>query len=182
MILESLGKTGKFCLLHQLTTLSHKKTLRARFLVFVSVGFVLLATACSGGNSSRVVPTTPTQEPEPPSTQTWRGLTVAPENRCSPYDADDYSYSQCSGKPQAGLDESEKMQGLSFPLRKNFFIGVEHGKEKRSSIPSHFTRPGFIGKVHAIQCRANLVIPVPSLDTRHFVLHEKKEGLWRLMR
>ena len=24
----------------------------------------------------------------------WRGLTVAPEDRCSPYDADDYSYPQ----------------------------------------------------------------------------------------
>ena len=27
-------------------------------------------------------------------TDSWRGLTVAPEERCSPYDADDYSYSQ----------------------------------------------------------------------------------------
>lgn len=27
-------------------------------------------------------------------TETWRGLTVAPEHRCSPYDADDYPYSQ----------------------------------------------------------------------------------------
>ena len=26
--------------------------------------------------------------------ETWRGLTVAPEHRCSPYDADDYSYLQ----------------------------------------------------------------------------------------
>ena len=26
--------------------------------------------------------------------QTWRGLVVAPEARCSPYDADEYSYSQ----------------------------------------------------------------------------------------
>ena len=25
---------------------------------------------------------------------TWRGLTVAPEERCSPYDADDYRYPQ----------------------------------------------------------------------------------------
>ena len=25
---------------------------------------------------------------------TWRGLTIAPEDRCSPYDADDYSYPQ----------------------------------------------------------------------------------------
>ena len=28
------------------------------------------------------------------SAQTWRGLRVAPESRCSPYDADDYRYPQ----------------------------------------------------------------------------------------
>ena len=26
--------------------------------------------------------------------ETWRGLTVAPEHRCAPYDRDDYPYSQ----------------------------------------------------------------------------------------
>ena len=30
----------------------------------------------------------------PPQTGSWRGLTIAPENRCSPYDSDDYSYPQ----------------------------------------------------------------------------------------
>ena len=34
----------------------------------------------------------PTQPPAPPS-QLWRGITVAPEDRCSPYDSDDYRYS-----------------------------------------------------------------------------------------
>ena len=34
-------------------------------------------------------------ELEPPAAEgTWRGITVAPENRCAPYDADDYPYSQ----------------------------------------------------------------------------------------
>ena len=46
----------------------------------------------------------PTAEPTPVPTATpfptpgatssgWRGITIAPENRCSPYDSDDYSYS-----------------------------------------------------------------------------------------
>ena len=35
---------------------------------------------------------TPTQPPAQ-STPTWRGLSVAPENRCSSYDADEYRYS-----------------------------------------------------------------------------------------
>ena len=43
----------------------------------------------------------PSSEPEPTTTEataqpgsTWRGLAIAPENRCSPYDSDDYPYSQ----------------------------------------------------------------------------------------
>ena len=39
---------------------------------------------------------TPTPAPTEPSTQpeaTWRGISVAPEYRCSPYDPDDYPYS-----------------------------------------------------------------------------------------
>ena len=34
----------------------------------------------------------PTQPPAQPS-NLWRGITVAPEDRCSPYDSDDYRYS-----------------------------------------------------------------------------------------
>ena len=37
--------------------------------------------------------TSPTSTPQP-LPGTWRGLTVAPEYRCSPYDSDDYPYSQ----------------------------------------------------------------------------------------
>ena len=39
---------------------------------------------------------TPNPTPPQPPTQTsqlWRGITVAPEDRCSPYDSDDYPYS-----------------------------------------------------------------------------------------
>ena len=39
-----------------------------------------------------VTPVTPIPTPETSSTL-WRRLTVAPEDRCSPYDPDDYSYS-----------------------------------------------------------------------------------------
>ena len=34
----------------------------------------------------------PTQPPAQPS-NLWRGITIAPENRCSPYDSDEYRYS-----------------------------------------------------------------------------------------
>ncbi|MCY4652519.1 MAG: excalibur calcium-binding domain-containing protein, partial [Dehalococcoidia bacterium] len=40
------------------------------------------------------VPPTPTQVPTPSSTALWRGLEIADEDRCSPYDSDDYRYSR----------------------------------------------------------------------------------------
>ena len=39
-----------------------------------------------------MTPPTPTQPPAQPSAL-WRGITIAPENRCSQYDPDDYHYS-----------------------------------------------------------------------------------------
>ena len=36
----------------------------------------------------------PMLEPAVLTTATWRGLTIAAETRCAPYDTDDYSYSQ----------------------------------------------------------------------------------------
>ena len=37
---------------------------------------------------------TATAKPETDGSESWRGLVVAPEDRCSPYDSDDYRYSQ----------------------------------------------------------------------------------------
>ena len=40
-------------------------------------------------------PPVPTPPPRTPAAQpTWRGLTIAPEERCAPYDSDDYRYPQ----------------------------------------------------------------------------------------
>ena len=36
----------------------------------------------------------PSATPSPATTVMWRGLVIAPENRCSPYDPDNYPYSQ----------------------------------------------------------------------------------------
>ena len=53
---------------------------------------------CHGGGSSPTTSTTQTQTPQPTacpaSTGTWRGIRVAPECRCTPYDRDDYPYPQ----------------------------------------------------------------------------------------
>ena len=52
-------------------------------------------TAATPLPTSNQVPTStpaPTQPPSLPAAL-WRGITVAPEDRCSPYDPDDYRYS-----------------------------------------------------------------------------------------
>ena len=58
---------------------------------------LVIVTGCSGDSSaSKATQTPPSQQG--PETATgldlWRGLVVAPEDRCSPYDPDDYLYSQ----------------------------------------------------------------------------------------
>ena len=50
----------------------------------------LIPTATSSPTATYTPP--PTQPPARPS-GSWRGITIAPENRCSPYDADEYRYS-----------------------------------------------------------------------------------------
>ena len=45
-------------------------------------------------NSSRTATSTPAPtQPRAQPSNLWRGITIAPENRCSPYDSDDYRYS-----------------------------------------------------------------------------------------
>ena len=46
-------------------------------------GAAVIYTSCGGANS---LPTTPIS--------TWRGIVIAAENRCEPYDSNDYSYPQ----------------------------------------------------------------------------------------
>ena len=54
-------------------------------------GILGLAGAC--GEDQPPTPTAPTTT-QPTQTGSWRGLTIAPEDRCSPYDSDDYRYPQ----------------------------------------------------------------------------------------
>ena len=63
---------------------------------------ILTLAACSNPSPTAILTATPsptatstpapTQPPAQPS-NLWRGITIAPENRCSPYDSDEYRYS-----------------------------------------------------------------------------------------
>ena len=57
----------------------------------------LILAACGGGGgdgTSGMMPGTVVEQPEPEPEKTWRGLVIAREHRCSPYDKRDYPYSQ----------------------------------------------------------------------------------------
>ena len=80
--------------------------------ILLAVAGAFAITACSGNEPRSPEPPTTTQTaatatpratatpqatataPAVPSAWTWNGLEIAPENRCAPYDADDYPYSQ----------------------------------------------------------------------------------------
>ena len=64
----------------------------------------------------------PTGTPTPALTQTgstWRGITLAPEERCSPYDSDDYPYS-----PSVEPKIVEGLGGVYGPYTGNWFGSI----------------------------------------------------------
>ena len=64
----------------------------------ILAGALAAAGACDDTQqptpTAPTAPTTPTTPTTTPQAGEWRGLTIAPEDRCSPYDADDYRYPQ----------------------------------------------------------------------------------------
>ena len=53
-------------------------------------------------------------------TETWRGLRVAPENRCSPYDSSDYRYS-----PSIEDEIANRLGGLYYPYTGTWFNNLQ---------------------------------------------------------
>ena len=67
----------------------------AEYALPLSVFQQLVKWECAYGPEPTATPTpTATPEPTAAATVTWRGLVLAPEDRCSSYDPDDYPYSQ----------------------------------------------------------------------------------------
>ena len=74
---------------------------------------------CHGGGSSPTTSTTRTQpQPAacPASTGTWRGIRVATECRCTPYDRDDYPYPQ-----SVEVQIAERLGGMWSPYDGSVF-------------------------------------------------------------
>ena len=73
------------------------------------------ATSSPTATSTRA----PTQPPAQPS-NLWRGITIAPETRCSPYDADEYRYS-----PSVELRIVEAQGGIYGPYTGTWFETIK---------------------------------------------------------
>lgn len=123
---------------------------------------------------------TPLQSPTsvPASANTWRGLTIAPENRCAAYDPDDYSYSQ-SVEPRIVAD----MGGIIYgPYSGNHFAStretdIEHIVARSEAHDSGLcmadagTRKSFASDL------LNLTLASPSVNRHQKVDHDAAEWL-----
>ena len=78
----------------RLAPTSERNDLVRRSIIGIILAGAIAAVSCSGRSNPATTPTAPTTPVSSVSDGTWRGLTIAPEDRCSPYDADDYSYPQ----------------------------------------------------------------------------------------
>ena len=79
-------------------------------------------TQVPAATATPVATAIPNPEPAPTPKEagaTWRGLTVAPENRCSPYDPDDYPYS-----PSVEPKIVEDLGGIYGPYTGTWFESI----------------------------------------------------------
>ena len=76
-------------------TIQVSALLAASALLVMAFGVLVFAIgALPQSGTVEVAPASPVRASEPVAPRLWRGLKIAAENRCSPYDSDDYSYAQ----------------------------------------------------------------------------------------
>lgn len=123
-----------------------------------SLGADVIHSAWSAGLAGTTAPA----PPEPG--QTWRGLTVAPEERCSPYNADDYRY------PQSVEDDIvRKLGGVISPYTCESFIStretdIEHIVARSEAHDSGLCRADANTRRRFAQDPLNLTLASPALN------------------
>ena len=101
---------------------------------------------------------------EAPPQNTWRGLTVAPEDRCSPYDSDDYSY------PQSVEDDIvRELGGIFSPYTCESFdsdteTDIEHIVARSEAHDSGLCRAENATRLQFARDLDNLTLASPSLN------------------
>ena len=131
-------------------------------------------------------PATPTLTPTPEPTATappakpeatWRGITVAPEDRCSPYDADDYPYPQ-SVEPKI----VEELGGIYGPYTGNWFetireTDIEHIVARSEAHDSGLCAVDAGTKAEFASDILNLTLASPSVNRHQKVAKDPAEWL-----
>ena len=132
-----------------------------------------------------VAPSTPNAEPSPtvgatqPPTQSepmWRGLTVTPEDRCSPYDSDDYPYS-----PSVEPRIVETLGGIYGPYTGTWFesireTDIEHIVARSEAHDSGLCAASPATRAEFASDLLNLTLASPSVNRHQKV--DKDAAAW----
>ena len=121
-------------------------------------------------------PTTPTTPTTTPQTGAWRGLTIAPEDRCSPYDSDDYRY------PQSVEDDIVRdLGGIYSPYTCETFRLRHADRHRAHRRPIRGARLGLVlgRRRHADGVRARPAEPDPGIALAE-PLAEERQGRGRV--
>ena len=131
---------------------------------------------CHGGGSSP--PTTGTQPTAcPASTGTWRGIRVAPECQCTPYDRDDYPYPQ---SVEARI--ADRLGGMFSPYDGTRFSNLRESDIEHIIAVSEAHDSGLCAASAAVRRRFasdldNLTLATPDLNRYRKRDHDAAEWL-----
>lgn len=122
-------------------------------------------------------PTPTPSAPVPPPATTWRGLTVAPEERCAPYDSDDYHYPQ-----SVETDIVRDLGGIFSPYTCESFDSIRETDIEHIVARSEAHDSGLCGadagtRTRFAQDLINLTLASPALNRREKVARDAAEWL-----
>ena len=128
-------------------------------------------TAATPLPTSNQVPTSTPAPTQPPAAALWRGITVAPEDRCSPYDPDDYRYS-----PSVEPKIVEAQGGIYGPYTGTWFESIRETDIEHIVARSEAHDSGLCAASAATRAKfapdlLNLTLASPSVNR-----HEKSDN------
>ena len=120
---------------------------------------------------------TQTQPPSAATGVTWRGLVVAPEHRCSPYDRDDYPYPQ---SVEARI--ADRLDGMWSPYDGTRFASLKESDIEHIVAVSEAHDSGLCAASAAVRRRFasdldNLTLATPQLNRYEKRGHDAAEWL-----
>ena len=119
----------------------------------------------------------PEQPPPPATGATWRGLVVAAEHRCSPYDRDDYSYPQ-----SIEAEVADRLGGMWSPYDGTRFSSLAESDIEHIVATSEAHDSGLCAAGAAVRRRFardldNLTLATPELNRHEKAARDAAEWL-----